>query len=105
MSLSSYRRNSSRSKLVLTAFLTALITVLVPAVGAQAYRPTGGIVYQLTDSDQCLKGRGNCAVYPKSTELPSGRLVAAFEKATVNPVSGAATGGTLPIYKSDVAIR
>ena len=43
---------TSRSKLVLTAFLTALITVLVPAVGAQAYRPTGGIVYQLTDSDQ-----------------------------------------------------
>lgn len=92
---------TSRSKLVLTAFLTVLVTALVPTAIAQAYRPTGGIVYQLTDADQCLKGRGNCAVYPKSAELPSGRLVAAFEKATVNPTSGAATGGTLPIYKSD----
>ncbi|PUB24802.1 ricin-type beta-trefoil lectin protein [Promicromonospora sp. AC04] len=92
---------TSRFRLVLAAFLTVLVTVLVPTAIAQAYRPTGGIVYQLTDADQCLKGRGNCAVYPKSTELPSGRLVAAFEKATVNPVSGAATGGTLPVYKSD----
>ncbi|MFC8796616.1 RICIN domain-containing protein [Promicromonospora sp. NPDC057138] len=92
---------TSRSKLVLTAFLAVLVTVLVPTAIAQAYRPTGGIVYQLTDADQCLKGRGNCAVYPKSTELPSGRLVAGFEKATVNPVSGGATGETLPVYKSD----
>ncbi|MFD6138772.1 RICIN domain-containing protein [Promicromonospora sp. NPDC060271] len=92
---------TSRAKLVLAAFLTVLVTALVPSVVAQAYKPTGGIVYQLTDAEQCLKGRGNCAVYPKSTELPSGRLVAAFEKATVNPTSGAATGGTLPIYKSD----
>ncbi|GAB3168892.1 hypothetical protein GCM10027059_32620 [Myceligenerans halotolerans] len=92
---------TSRTKRVLTAFVTAVAAALVPAVAAEAYRPTGGIMYQLTDSDECLKGRGNCAVYPKSAELPGGRLVAAFEKATVNPVSGAATGGTLPIYKSD----
>lgn len=92
---------TSRSKLALTAFLTAFITVLVPAVGAEAYRPTGGIVYELAGGDQCLKGRGNCVVYPKSAQLPSGRLVTAFEKATVNPTSGGAAGGTLPIFKSD----
>jgi hypothetical protein len=92
---------TSRPKLVLTAFLTVLVTVLVPSAIAQAYRPTGGIVYQLTDADDCLKGRGNCAVYPKSTELPSGRLVMGFEKATVNPTSGTAVGETLPVYKSD----
>lgn len=92
---------TSKSKLVLTAFLTVLVTVLVPTAIAQAYRPTGGIMYQLTDADDCLKGRGNCAVYPKSTELPGGRLVAGFEKATVNAASGGATGETLPIYKSD----
>ncbi|MFJ8028301.1 RICIN domain-containing protein [Streptomyces sp. NPDC096311] len=68
--------------------------------GAQAYNPTGGILYQL-GSEPCLKGRGNCAVYPKSAQLPSGRLVASFEKSTVVPATGSADGQTLPVYKSD----
>ncbi|MFD7999605.1 RICIN domain-containing protein [Streptomyces mirabilis] len=68
--------------------------------GAQAYNPTGGILYQL-GSEPCLKGRGNCAVYPKSAQLPSGRLVASFEKSTVVPATGSADGQTLPLYKSD----
>ncbi|WP_373865125.1 RICIN domain-containing protein [Streptomyces rishiriensis] len=68
--------------------------------GAQAYDPTGGTVYRL-GSEPCLKGRGNCAVYPKSAELPSGRLVASFEKSTVVPATGSADGQTLPVYKSD----
>ncbi|MFD8219877.1 RICIN domain-containing protein [Streptomyces sp. NPDC059697] len=67
---------------------------------AQAYNPTGGILYQL-GSEPCLKGRGNCAVYPKSAQLPSGRLVASFEKSTVVPATGSADGQTLPLYKSD----
>ncbi|MCX5188420.1 RICIN domain-containing protein [Streptomyces sp. NBC_00268] len=67
---------------------------------AQAYNPTGGILYQL-GSEPCLKGRGNCAVYPKSAQLPSGRLVASFEKSTVVPATGSADGQTLPVYKSD----
>ncbi|WP_373310373.1 RICIN domain-containing protein [Streptomyces violarus] len=67
---------------------------------AQAYNPTGGILYQLGD-EPCLKGRGNCAVYPKSAQLPSGRLVASFEKATVVPETGSADGETLPVHKSD----
>ncbi|MEU6226626.1 RICIN domain-containing protein [Streptomyces sp. NPDC047042] len=67
---------------------------------AQAYNPTGGILYQL-GSEPCLKGRGNCAIYPKSAELPGGRLVASFEKSTVVTKSGSADGQTLPVYKSD----
>ncbi|MFF7951423.1 RICIN domain-containing protein [Streptomyces griseorubiginosus] len=68
--------------------------------GAQAYNPTGGTIYQL-GSEPCLKGRGNCAVYPKSAQLPGGRLVASFEKSTVVASSGSAAGQTLPVYKSD----
>ncbi|WOX15939.1 RICIN domain-containing protein [Streptomyces sp. N50] len=70
------------------------------ATGAQAYNPTGGILYQL-GSEPCLKGRGNCAVYPKSAQLPGGRLVASFEKSTVVSGTGSADGQTLPVYKSD----
>ncbi len=67
---------------------------------AQAYNPTGGILYQLGD-EPCLKGRGNCAIYVKSAQLESGRLVAAFEKATVVPETGSADRETMPVYKSD----
>ncbi|WP_329265874.1 RICIN domain-containing protein [Streptomyces sp. NBC_01478] len=70
------------------------------ATSAQAYNPTGGILYQL-GNEPCLKGRGNCAVYPKSAQLPNGRLVASFEKSTVVPATGSADGQTLPVYKSD----
>ncbi|WP_425402691.1 RICIN domain-containing protein [Glycomyces tenuis] len=59
----------------------------------------GGVLYDLGDQE-CLKGLGNCAVYPKSAQLPSGRLVAAFENAVVAP-SGSADGETLPVHKSD----
>ncbi|MFD7479819.1 RICIN domain-containing protein, partial [Streptomyces sp. NPDC059837] len=36
-----------------------------------------------------------------SAQLPSGRLVASFEKSTVVPATGSADGQTLPVYKSD----
>lgn len=72
----------------------------IPMTAAQAYNPTGGTVYEL-GSEPCLKGRFNCAVYPKSAQLPSGRLVASFEKSTVVTATGSADGQTLPIHKSD----
>ncbi|MGJ5798583.1 RICIN domain-containing protein [Streptomyces europaeiscabiei] len=72
----------------------------IPMTAAQAYNPTGGTVYQL-GSEPCLKGRFNCAVYPKSAQLPSGRLVASFEKSTVVTATGSADRQTLPIHKSD----
>ncbi len=80
---------------------TATSAILaIPMVTAQAYDPTGGIMYQL-GSEPCLKGRANCAVYPKSAELPSGRLLASFEKSTVVTATGSADRQTLPVYKSD----
>lgn len=80
--------------------VAASAMLAIPMTGAQAYDPTGGTLYRL-GSEPCLKGRGNCAVYPKSAELPSGRLVASFEKSTVVPATGSADGQTLPVYKSD----
>jgi hypothetical protein len=80
--------------------LAASAILVVPMGAAQAYNPTGGIMYQL-GSEPCLKGRGNCAIYPKSAQLPSGRLVASFERATVVAATGSAAGETLPIYSSD----
>jgi hypothetical protein len=84
----------------LGTFGAAAALLAIPASGAQAYNPTGGILYQL-GSDACLKGRGNCAIYPKTAQLPGGRLVASFEKSTVVERSGSADGQTLPVYKSD----
>ncbi|MGW1752047.1 RICIN domain-containing protein [Streptomyces sp. NPDC002092] len=91
------RRRAARALGTLTA---ASALLAIPMTSAQAYDPTGGILYQL-GSEPCLKGRGNCAIYPKSAQLPSGRLVAAFEKSTVVPTTGSADGQTLPVYKSD----
>ena len=90
----------SRAIKALGTFLAASAILAIPMTSAQAYNPTGGILYQL-GSEACLKGRGNCAVYPKSAELPSGRLVASLEKSTVVTSSGSAAGQTLPVYKSD----
>ncbi|MFI6935883.1 RICIN domain-containing protein [Streptomyces sp. NPDC050287] len=84
----------------LGTFAAASAMLAIPMAGARAYNPTGGILYQL-GSDPCLKGRGNCAIYPKSSQLPSGRLVASFEKSTVVPATGSADQQTLPVYKSD----
>jgi hypothetical protein len=84
----------------LGTFVAASAMLAIPASSAQAYNPTGGILYQL-GSEPCLKGRGNCAVYPKSAQLPSGRLVASFEKSTVVTATGSADRQTLPVYKSD----
>lgn len=91
----------SRAVKALGTFVGAAAMLALPmATGAQAYNPTGGILYQL-GNEPCLKGRGNCAVYPKSAQLPGGRLVASFEKSTVVSATGSADGQTLPVYKSD----
>ncbi|MFD9934845.1 RICIN domain-containing protein [Streptomyces massasporeus] len=91
---------TTRTVRALGTFAAASALLAIPAASAQAYNPTGGILYQL-GSEPCLKGRGNCAVYPKTAQLPGGRLVASFEKSTVVPTSGSADGQTLPVYKSD----
>ncbi|MEV2234128.1 RICIN domain-containing protein [Streptomyces phaeochromogenes] len=92
-----HRRRAGKA---LGIFVAASAMLALPMGSAQAYNPTGGILYQL-GNEPCLKGRGNCAVYPKSAQLPSGRLVASFEKSTVVPTTGSADRQTLPVYKSD----
>ncbi len=81
------------------AAVSAVILSLLAAPPAGAYSPTPGTVYQLPSNQACLKGRGNCAIYPKAAQLPGGQLVASFELATV-PASGSAAGETLPVYRS-----
>ena len=92
-----HRRRAGRA---LGTFVAASAMLAIPMGSAQAYNPTGGILYQLGD-EPCLKGRGNCAIYPKSAQLPSGRLVASFEKSTVVAETGSADKQTLPVHKSD----
>lgn len=91
---------SRRVSRTLGTVAAASAMLAIPMVSAQAYNPTGGTLYQL-GNEPCLKGRGNCAVYPKSAQLPGGRLVASFEKSTVVSATGSADGQTLPVYKSD----
>src|SRR5262245_62122457 len=76
------------------------VAIAVMATPARAATPVPATLYQLPSSAACLKGHGNCAMYPKAAALPSGRLVVAFEKSTVAS-SGSADGETMPIYKSD----
>ncbi len=100
-------RLKSLAKLMVGAvFASALVTA--PGMAANAYAPTSDVMYQLPSSEPCLKGRGNCVIYGKTAETASGRLVAAFEKATVTKYAapdtiGGAVGGVMPIWKSDDA--
>ncbi|WP_405970273.1 RICIN domain-containing protein [Streptomyces sp. NBC_00988] len=80
--------------------LAIAATLWTFAIPAQASTPTPATLYQLPSSSSCTKATNNCALYPKTAVLPSGRLVAAFEKSTV-AASGSADGQTMPLYKSD----
>ncbi|BDV32295.1 hypothetical protein Microterr_29550 [Microbacterium terricola] len=88
-----------RNGLGVGIILAALSAPMLVALPASGYEPTGDVIFSLPD-DPCLKGRGNCIVYPKSAQLPSGRLVMTFERSLVQE-SGGATGQTLPIFASD----
>ncbi|MEV6537979.1 RICIN domain-containing protein [Streptomyces sp. NPDC051665] len=83
--------------IVVLAIAAAPWTFVTPA---QASTPTPATLYQLPSTASCTKATNNCALYPKTAVLPSGRLVAAFEKSTV-AASGSADGQTMPLYKSD----
>ncbi|MBG0566974.1 RICIN domain-containing protein [Actinoplanes sp. NEAU-A11] len=77
-----------------------LLTLAGPALPAEAVSPTPRTLFQLPTDARCTKGFSNCSVYPKAAALPGGRLVAAFEKATVGP-TGTAAGQVIPVYRSD----
>jgi hypothetical protein len=61
---------------------------------AAAYQPSPSNLYVAENTAACNKRP--CVLYPKSAQLPSGRIVAAFEDSETAPV-----GQTLPLYKSD----
>ncbi|MDV7217495.1 RICIN domain-containing protein [Streptomyces prunicolor] len=84
----------------MTLVLAIAATLWTFAMPAQASTPTPATLYQLPSNSSCTKATNNCALYPKTAVLPSGRLVAAFEKSTV-AASGSADGQTMPLYKSD----
>jgi hypothetical protein len=67
---------------------------IASAAGASAYQPSSSNLYVSQDSSTCNKKP--CVLYPKSAQLPSGRIVASFENSKGDPV-----GQTLPVYKSD----
>jgi hypothetical protein len=83
----------------MTALFGASALLAAIALPGQA-GPTPTTLYQLPGNAACTKATNNCALYPKAAVLPTGRLVAAFEKSTV-AASGSADGQTIPVYKSD----
>lgn len=64
------------------------------ATTAAAYQPSSANLYTATNSAACNKSP--CVLYPKSAQLPDGRIVATFEDSETAPV-----GQTMPVYASD----
>ncbi|WP_406350315.1 RICIN domain-containing protein [Streptomyces sp. NBC_00658] len=77
-----------------TAFGLGAAFAVASAGSASAYQPSQTNLYVSQDSATCSKKP--CVLYPKSAQLPSGRIVASFENSKGDPV-----GQTLPVYKSD----
>lgn len=77
-----------------TAFGIGVAFALASAGGAAAYQPAPSNLYVADHPAACNKSP--CVLYPKSAQLPSGRLVAAFENSQTAPV-----GQTMPLHKSD----
>ncbi|MFG2955112.1 ricin-type beta-trefoil lectin domain protein [Streptomyces sp. NPDC048291] len=73
---------------------TAMAFTIASAATATAYQPSPTNLYTATNSAACNKSP--CVLYPKSAQLPDGRIVATFEDSETTPV-----GQTLPVYKSD----
>lgn len=84
----------TRKRFTLAAVTAATVlgTMLTGPV-AWAYEPGPTTVFS-TDGSTCNKQP--CVLYPKTAQLPSGRVLAAFEDS-----EGPVAGQTMPIYKSD----
>ncbi|MEU8238475.1 RICIN domain-containing protein [Actinoplanes missouriensis] len=72
----------------------AATTAVAPAAPASAYQPGTADLYVADNAAACNKRP--CVLYPKSAQLPTGRIVASFENSQTDPV-----GQTLPLYSSD----
>lgn len=77
-----------------TATSIGVAFAIASATTASAYQPSPSNLYTATNSAACNKSP--CVLYPKSAQLPDGRIVATFEDSETTPV-----GQTLPVYKSD----
>jgi len=79
---------------IAAAVLAMLGMAAGPATSAQAYQPAQSTLYAAPSPSSCNKSP--CILYPKSAQLPSGRIVASFEDS-----EGPIVGQTLPIFASD----
>ena len=79
--------------IVASAVTAGLVLVGISGT-ASGYQPDADALYVAEDPASCNKSP--CILYPKSAQLPSGRLVAAFEDS-----QGPVVGQDMPIYKSD----
>jgi hypothetical protein len=77
-----------------TAFGIGVAFAIVSATSASAYQPSPANLYTADNTAACNKSP--CVLYPKSAQLPDGRIVATFENSQSAPV-----GQTLPVHKSD----
>jgi hypothetical protein len=77
-----------------TALAIGVAFAVASATEASAYQPSPANLYTADNTAACNKNP--CVLYPKSAQLPSGRIVAAFENSQSAPV-----GQTMPVYKSD----
>ena len=88
------RRHLRRSAMIACGIAAALALTLVGGTSVYAYVPVQTNLYVAQNLGSCNKNP--CILYPKSTQLPSGRIVAAFEDS-----EGPVVGQTMPVYKSD----
>ncbi|WP_460070430.1 RICIN domain-containing protein [Streptomyces sp. YKOK-I1] len=77
-----------------TAATIGLAYAIATASNASAYQPSTANLYVAANPAACNKNP--CVLYPKSAQLPDGRIVATFEDSESAPV-----GQTMPVYKSD----
>jgi hypothetical protein len=87
-------RRFRKSMLAGFGLAVAVGLALSTAGAASAYQPQESNLYVAANPASCNKSP--CILYPKSAQLPSGRIVASFEDS-----EGPIVGQTLPIYKSD----
>ena len=84
-----------RRSIATTAGVVAILALtLGGGFAATAYQPSQTNMYTIANPGSCNKSP--CILYPKSAQLPGGRIVASFEDS-----EGPIVGQTLPIYKSD----
>ncbi|TCL79484.1 MULTISPECIES: RICIN domain-containing protein [unclassified Rathayibacter] len=84
-----------RKATLIAGALAATIGLTIPgALSASAYSPSVQSVYTAQNPASCNKNP--CVLYPKSAQLPSGRILATFEDS-----ESAVVGQTLPVHKTD----